>query len=85
MLSAEVCMLLVQVFLALTLSLRTHEVWKGKAGISCDKIPQNLGFHLIVEYGFLCVNNITWELIEGMYLNIVVIITYFVASLMLSL
>ena len=38
-----------------------------------------------VRYGFLCVYNVVWELSKGMYLNIVVIITCFVASVMLSL
>ena len=38
-----------------------------------------------VEYGFLCVYNVMWELFEGIYLNIVVIVMYFVASVMLSL
>ena len=38
-----------------------------------------------IEYGFLCVYNWMCELSEGMYLNIVVIVTYFVASVMLSL
>ena len=33
-----------------------------------------------VEYGFLCVYNVIWELFEGTHLNIVVIITCFVAS-----
>ena len=37
------------------------------------------------EYGFLCVYNVMGELFEGMYLKIVVIITCFVASVMLSL
>ena len=38
-----------------------------------------------VEYSFLCVYNVMWGLFEGMYLNIVVIVTCFVASNMLSL
>ena len=38
-----------------------------------------------VEYGFLCVYNMMWELCEGMDLNIVLIATYFVSSVMLSL
>ena len=37
-----------------------------------------------VEYGFLRVYNVTWEFFEGMYLNIVVIIMGFVASVTLS-
>ena len=38
-----------------------------------------------VEFGFLCVYNIMRELFEGMYLNMVAIITCFVASVMLTL
>ena len=38
-----------------------------------------------VEYRFLCVYSVVWELFEGMYLNIVVISTYFVTSVILSL
>ena len=38
-----------------------------------------------VEYGFLYVYNIMWELFKGMYLNIVVIVTCFVASFSMSL
>ena len=38
-----------------------------------------------VVYGFLCMYNVMWELSEGIYLNIVVIIMYFFASVMLSL
>ena len=37
-----------------------------------------------VEYGFLRVCNVTRELFEGIYLNIVVIVTCFVASVLLS-
>ena len=36
-----------------------------------------------VEYGFLCACNVT--AVQGMYLNVVVIVTYFVAGVMLSL
>ena len=38
-----------------------------------------------VEYGFLCVYNVMWGLFEGICLNIVVIVTCFVASVMLYL
>ena len=41
-------------------------------------------FVLGVEYGLLCVYSVMCELFECMYLNIVVIVTYFVASVMLS-
>ena len=45
--------------------------------------PIIMVFVLGVEYGFLCVYNVMWELFEGMYYDIV-IVTCFVASFMLS-
>ena len=47
--------------------------------------PIILVFASGVEYGFLCVYSVMWELFEGMYLTIVVIVTCFVASVMLFL
>ena len=38
-----------------------------------------------VEYGYLCVYNVMRESHEGMYLNIVLIVTCFIASVTLSL
>ena len=38
-----------------------------------------------VDYGFLCVYNVMWELSEGVYnLNVVVVVVCFVAGVMLS-
>ena len=38
-----------------------------------------------VQSRFLCVDNVIWELFEGMYSNIVVIIAYVVSCVVLSL
>ena len=45
--------------------------------------PITLVFVPGVDYGLLCVYNVMSELFEGMYLNIVVIVMCFVASVML--
>ena len=47
--------------------------------------PIILVFVTCVECGFLCVYNVMSELFDSMYLNIVVIVMCFVASVMLFL
>ena len=50
-----------------------------------DGLFRDLVGELSVEYGFLRACNVTLELSEGMHLNVVVIVTYYVASAVLSL